>query len=167
VGTTHLDDVIALDAPTRPSDSGGAIVDENYKVVAMTTAAPAGQRFRQQTSATTTFAVPINTVVAIADRIDGGRSGGTVHVGPTATLGLAVSANGVVTSVEPASPAARAGITPRAVIAGIDNATIADQAGLNAALSPYAPGDRVRVDWAAPGGTFHSTDVALGAGSPV
>jgi S1-C subfamily serine protease len=157
----HLADMIAVDIPTRPSDSGGAILDKNGNVIALITAAPSGARFRQQTSATTSFAIPINTVVAIADHIDAGRSAGTVHVGATSTLGAAINADGIVAHVDPAGPAARAGIGPGAIIVAINYKNVATQTDVSTALVPYQPGDEVHVDWAGTNGVFHSSVVTL------
>ena len=89
-GIESLHDMVQLDAPTRPSDSGGPIVDAHGKVIAMSTAASAGRRFHEQ-SVVTTFAIPIDTVVGVADRVDAGASTATVHLGPTAVLGVAVT----------------------------------------------------------------------------
>ena len=110
--------------------------------------------------------MPINDVVAIADHIDAGRSAGTVHVGPTATLGAVISGNGVVTNVDPASAAARAGMTRGSVIVAINEKNVATQADLDTALSTHAPGAAVRVDWASTNGDFHSSVVNLDAAPP-
>jgi len=164
--SASLPDMMILDAPTRPTDSGGAIVDAGGNVIGMTTAAPAGARFAQQTSAVRSFAIPINTVIAIADRIDSGHSTKEVHVGPTATLGVAVAARGLVTRVDTRGPAARGGITVHAVIAAIDDVPIATMTDLHAALDTHAPGDAVHVDWAGPDGVFHSSMLRLAPAPP-
>ncbi len=49
-GIESLHDMVQLDAPTRPSDSGGPIVDAHGKVIAMSTAASAGRRFHEQSA---------------------------------------------------------------------------------------------------------------------
>ena len=169
-GIETLRDMVQLDAPTRPSDSGGPIVDAHGKVIAMSTIASAGRLFHDQ-SVVTTFAIPIDTVVGVADRVDAGANTATVHVGPTAALGVAVtSASGGASSrvvrVEPGGPAAAAGLVPNAVIVSVDDATIASSANLDTILSRHRPGDVVYVDWADTTGTFHTSEVRLASGPP-
>jgi S1-C subfamily serine protease len=161
-----LSDMMILDAPTRPTDSGGPIIDAGGNVIGMTTAGPAGARFAQQTSALRSFAIPIDTVIAIANRIDTGHSIEGVHVGPTATLGVAIGARGLVTRVDVHGPAARGGITMHAVIVAIDDAPIAAMTDLVAALDTHAPGDAVHVDWASPDGVFHTSVLRLAPAPP-
>ena len=169
-GIESLHDMVQLDAPTRPSDSGGPIVDAHGKVIAMSTAASAGRRFHEQ-SVVTTFAIPIDTVVGVADRVDAGASTATVHLGPTAVLGVAVTselggASARVVRVQPGGPAAAAGLVPNAVIVSVDDATIATAADLDTILSRHRPGEVVHVDWADTTGTFHTSDIRLASGPP-
>jgi len=165
-------DMVQIDAPTRPSDSGGPVVDTQGKVIAMTTAASAGRLFHEQ-SAGTTFAIPIDTVVQVANRVDAGVSTATVHIGPTATLGVTVApasstptASARVVSVQPNGPAARAGLVPNTVIVSVDDVTIATAADLAAALNNERPGAVLRIDWADATGRFHTSTVRLAAGPP-
>ena len=169
-GIETLHDMTQLAAPTRPSDSGGAIVDAHGKVIAMSTAASAGRLFHEQ-SAVTTFAIPIDTVVVVADRVDAGASTATVHVGPTAVLGVAVtSASGGANARHRARAARRTsrrcGPRPERVIVSIDDATIATAADLETTLSRHRPGEVVHVDWADTTGTFHTSVVRLVPGPP-
>jgi S1-C subfamily serine protease len=171
-GIEALRDMVQIDAPTRPSDSGGPVIDTHGKVIAMTTAASNGRVFHEQ-SAGTTFAIPIDTVVQVADRVDAGVSTATVHVGSTATLGVAVApvsktptANARVVRVQPGGPAARAGLVPNTVIVSIDDVTIATAADLDAALNGRRPGAVVHVDWADTTGGFHTSAVRLASGPP-
>ena len=162
--------MVQVDAPTTQSDSGGPIVDAHGKVIAMSTAASAGRLFRGQ-SVVTTFAIPIDTVVGVADRVDAGASTTTVHLGPTAVLGVAVvSTSGGMSArvlrVQPGGPAATVGFVPNAVIVSVDNATVATAADLETVLSRHRPGEVVHVDWADTSGTFHTSDVRLVSGPP-
>jgi S1-C subfamily serine protease len=169
-GIETLHDMVQLDAPTRPSDSGGPIVDARGRVIAMSTSASAGRRFHEQ-SVVTTFAIPIDTVVGVADHVDTGASTATVHVGPTAILGVDVAsapggANARVRRVEPGGPAAAAGLVPNTVIVSVDDSAIATARDLDAVLSRHRPGDVVHVDWADTTGIFHTSDVRLALGAP-
>ena len=89
-GEETLEGMVEIDVPTRAIDSGGPVADAGGRVVAMATSAPAGGRFREQTSDDVTFAIPIGDVLAVVDRVDAGQSTDTVHVGPRATLGVSV-----------------------------------------------------------------------------
>ena len=169
-GIETLQDMVQIDAPTRPGDSGGPIVDAHGKVIAMSTAASAGRLFHEQ-SVVTAFAIPIDTVVGIADRVDAGASTATVHVGPTAVLGVEVTpasgrASARIVRVQPGGPAAATGLAPNAIIVSVDDAAIATAADLDEVLSHHRPRDVVHVDWADTSGTFHTSDVRLASGPP-
>ena len=109
--------MIQVDAPIKPGDSGGPVVNNAGQVVGMNTAA------------TDSFKMSGGTGLRHPDRSgDGGRRrdpwrwrrAGTVHIGPTAFLGLGVvdnSGNGArVERVVGSGPAAAAGISPGDVI---------------------------------------------------
>jgi S1-C subfamily serine protease len=172
-GAETLHGMVEIDVPTRASDSGGPVADAGAKVVAMTTTAPGGGRFHEQTSDNVTFAIPIDDVFAVVDRVDAGQSTDTVHVGPRATLGVAVrptSPNGgagaYVVSVQAGGPAAQAGITEDTIIVSIDDTTIPTTGALDTTLDRYRPGDIVRVGWVGRDGVYRANDVQLGSGPP-
>ena len=139
----------------------------------MITAAPAGGRFREQTSDDTTFAIPIDDVFAVVDRVDAGQSTDTVHVGPRATLGVSVrptspggGAGAYVVSVQGDGPAAQGGIAADTIIVSIDDTTVPTTAVLDATLDRYRPGDVVRVGWVGRDRLYRTSDVRLGSGPP-
>src|SRR5262249_9415573 len=78
------------DGPLEPGDSGGPLVDSNGRVVGMNTAASTGFQLDYQQSSTQAYAIPIAHALAIAKQIQAGRTTSTVHVGPTAMLGVRV-----------------------------------------------------------------------------
>jgi S1-C subfamily serine protease len=172
-GAETLHGMVEVDVPTRASDSGGPVADAGAKVMAMTTAAPGGGRFREQTTDDVTFAIPIDDVLAVVDRIDAGQSTNTVHVGPRAALGVAVrptspdgGAGAYVVSVQGDGPAAQAGIAVDTIVVSIDDTTIPTPGVLDATLDHYRPGDVVRVGWVGRDGAYRATDVQLGSGPP-
>jgi S1-C subfamily serine protease len=170
-GLETLRDMLAFDAPTRPSDTGGAIADARGNVVAMITTAADGLRFRQQAAADASFAVPIDTVIGIADRIDAGASTADIHVGTGVTLGATFAATGdgaavYASGVQPGSGAAAAGIAPGAVIVTIDGTSIATPADVATALNPHRPGQTAHVSWIDHAGVAYTSAVALVAGPP-
>jgi S1-C subfamily serine protease len=172
-GAETLRGMVEIDVATRASDSGGAIADAGGKVVAMTTAAPGGGRFHEQASDNVTFAIPIEVVFAVVDRVDAGQSTNAVHVGPRASLGVAVRptspdghAGAYVVSVQGDGPAARAGIVADTIVVSINETTIETTVALDTTLDHYRPGDVVRVGWVGRDGSYRSTDVQLGSGPP-
>jgi S1-C subfamily serine protease len=172
-GAETLHGMVEIAVRTRASDSGGPVANAGAKVIAMTTAAPGGGRFHEQTSDDVTFAIPIEDVFAVVDRVDAGQSTNTVHVGPRAALGVAVrptspdgGAGAYVVSVQGVGPAAQAGIAADTIIVSIDNTTIPTTDVLDTTLDHYRPGDVVRVGLVGRDGLYRALDVQLGSGPP-
>jgi S1-C subfamily serine protease len=170
-GLETLGNMVAVDASTRPSDTGGAIADAHGNVVGMTTTAAYGLRFRQQAAADASFAVPIDTVIGIADRIDAGSSTADVHVGSGVTMGASFAATGdgqavYVSGVQPGGAAASAGIAPGAVIVSIDGTSVVAPADVATALNPHRPGQVANVSWIDHAGVAHTSALALVAAPP-
>ena len=162
-GSETLRGMVEIDVPTRAGDSGGPVADAGAKVLAMTTAAPGGNRFREQTRSDVTFAIPIDHVLAVVDRVDAGRSTSTVHVGPRAVLGVGVrptspdgGAGAYVVSVQSDGPAARVGIVADTIIVSIDETTIQTTRVLGTTLDHYRPGDVVRIGYVGRDGVFRA-----------
>ena len=86
----QLTGMIQVNADVQPGDSGGPLVDAAGEVVGMDTAGSQSAGVQQQ--AAQGFAIPINTALPVAQQIEAGTSSSTVHVGPTAFLGVEVSA---------------------------------------------------------------------------
>jgi S1-C subfamily serine protease len=165
--TEKLTDMIETNANIRPGDSGGPLVDSRGQVIGIDTAASAAYRLQGRT-ARDGFAVPINTALAIARQIESGAPAGSIHVGPTAMLGVGVGTDqrlGVpVEQALPGSPAAQAGIMPGDVITECDGNSITSDTTLSDLLDRHQPGDRVVVTWIDRLGQQHSATVALSAG---
>ena len=70
----NLTGLIEVNSDIQPGDSGGPLVNTAGRVLGMDTAASAGFSF--QTSGTQGYAIPINTAVSIADRIESGQTSG-------------------------------------------------------------------------------------------
>jgi S1-C subfamily serine protease len=84
----QLTGLIETDAGLQAGDSGGPLLDASGRVVGMDTAASATGRFAFQDAASDGYAIPIGTALKIAAQITAGTSSATVHVGPTAFLGV-------------------------------------------------------------------------------
>jgi S1-C subfamily serine protease len=159
--TETLTNLMEVDANIRPGDSGGPTVNAANQVVGMNTAATSNFHLGRGQG----FAIPINEAMAIAGQIRAGAASGTVHIGPTAFLGVGVNdANGVgaiVRQVIPTGPAAGAGINPGDVVTAINGQPVNSATALTNILDQHHPGDHVTV-----GLKGRSVDVQLGDGPP-
>ena len=79
-----LPGLIETTAPLRGGDSGGPLLSGG-RVIGIDAAAAGGFYFRGSAQG---YAIPINRARKIARQIDSGRQSSTVHVGPTAFLGV-------------------------------------------------------------------------------
>ena len=144
--TETLNGLIQVDAAIRPGDSGGPTVNAANQVIGMNTAASENFHLGRGQG----FAIPINEAMAIAGRIRGGGGSPTVHIGPTAFLGVGVNdaAGGegaVVRQVIPTGPAADAGLAPGDVITSINGQPVDSATALTAILDQHHPGENVTV----------------------
>jgi Do/DeqQ family serine protease len=129
------EDFIQTDASINPGNSGGALINLKGELVGINTAivAPAGGNVGIG------FAVPSNMARAVMEQlirggeVRRGRLGVAIQdVTPdiAAGLGREQATGAIVESVEPGSPAARAGIQPRDIIVALDGETIEDASAL-------------------------------------
>ena len=164
----NLKGLIEVNAGIQPGDSGGPLVDTAGRVLGMDTAASAGFSF--QTSGTQGYAIPINTAIAIADKIVSGRASSTIHLGRTGFLGVGVlatqggSPGALVVRVEQGAPAASAGLVAGDVIRSLDGRAVATPQGLTTLIQQYHPGDRVQLTWTDSSGARHSATLRLAVG---
>ncbi|WIM86897.1 trypsin-like peptidase domain-containing protein [Candidatus Mycobacterium wuenschmannii] len=160
--TETLVGLIQIDANIRPGDSGGPTVNSANQVIGMNTAA--SQNFHLGRGQG--FAIPINQAMAIAGQIRSGASSPTVHIGPTAFLGVGVNdapggGGAIVRQVIPSGPAAGAGLNPGDVINAINGQPVNSATALTNILDQHHPGDHVSV-----GLQGRAIDVTLGDGPP-
>jgi S1-C subfamily serine protease len=81
----NLNHMLQTNAQIQQGDSGGALADNAGQVIGMITAA------NTAAGGTMGFAIPINTALAIAQRIDSGQSSSTVSIGVPGFLGVEVA----------------------------------------------------------------------------
>jgi len=175
-GTSErLTGLIHHNAGIQPGDSGGPLVNTAGEVIGINTAASQGVQFQgQQTEA---FAIPINQAVSLATQIESGKASATVHIGPTAFMGVEImsadnaAANGVqagagaaVAGVLPGTPADRAGLAQGDVIVSVGGNHISSPEALQSALGRHHPGDSVTIGWADAVGQTQSATVVLATG---
>jgi S1-C subfamily serine protease len=162
----NLGGLIQADAAIRPGDSGGPMVNEAGQVIGMNTAATDSYKM----SGGQGFAIPIGTAMGVAGQIRSGAGSNTVHIGPTAFLGLGVTDNGGngarVERVVGSGPAAAAGISAGDVITGVDNVPITGATSMTDVLVPHHPGDTITLHWRAKGDGDRSGPVTLADGPP-
>lgn len=181
--TETLTGLLQTDAPINPGNSGGPLVDSSARVIGMNTAVASSSAGNAPTQ-NIGFAIPMDAVVARLPELRRGGTSGAGSSGPSAApagnaayLGVTVgpvteairqlehltpSSGAVVLGVEPASPAATAGIDTGDVVVSFDGTPVASPEGLIAAVHPHAPGDHVRVGLYR-GATLLSVEVTLGA----
>jgi S1-C subfamily serine protease len=181
-GSERLSGLIEVNADVQPGDSGGPLVDSAGKAIGVDTAASVGFSFRSAGGGG--YAVPINQALAIAKQIENGVSSTTVHVGPTAFLGveLATSAGqgafgqgfgsqggsgasgATVADVLPDSPAERAGLHSGDVITSLGGQRVDSATALTSLVGSHRPGDHVQLRWTDLSGQHHTATVQLVSG---
>jgi S1-C subfamily serine protease len=145
--------------------------------------------FQFQSSSTQSYAIPINEPLNTAKQIKAGTSSSTVHIGPTAFLGILVGSsdsgssgsggffgngNGSGSSVTGAyvedviagDPAAQAGLTMGDTITSIDGHSVTSDDSLTNALLSQRPGASVSISYVDTSGQQQTTTATLGSGPP-
>lgn len=190
----QLTGLIQTNANIQSGDSGGSLVNSAGQVIGIDTAASQGFSFGGQSQGGGQgYAIPIDQAMATTKQIEAGKSSATVHVGPTAFLGVLVSAgnsNGqggfggsqggfggsqgnqgggstsgaTVSGVVPNGAAANAGLAQGDVITSFDGQSINSPTSLSHLLLPHHPGDKVSMTWTDTSGQSHTATVTLGSG---
>jgi len=169
--TNRLTGMVETDVPLQPGDSGGPLLHAR-RVVGMDAAASTGFQFQ---SGNESFAIPIDTALGIARQIESGHRSATVHVGPTAFLGVAVAPSdgygsyeqgAVVGSVVSGSAADRAGLQSGDVITAVNGRAIGSASDLQRVLFTVAPGTALTIAWTDGYGYQSSATVRPAAGPP-
>jgi S1-C subfamily serine protease len=185
-GSESLSGLIETNAPIEPGDSGGPLVTSSGKVVGMDTAAEdssGGFGFSETTTAAQAYAIPINTALYIAKKIEHGDASATIHIGTTAILGIEVqptnsgesgsftgapsATNGVtVGSVMANTPAANAGLVAGDVITSFNGHAVSTTAQLSALEYTLKVGQSATIGYVSASGTQSTATFDLTAGPP-
>jgi serine protease Do len=145
IGAGPFDDFIQTDASINPGNSGGPLFNLRGEVVGVNTAVVAG-------GSGVGFAIPIDLAGGVIDSLrESGRvvrgflGVGLQEVTPEVAeaLGLPAATGALVTSVEPESPAAAAGVKPGDVITEFNGAPVSDWYALPRRVAAERPGTRV------------------------
>jgi S1-C subfamily serine protease len=170
----RLTGLIEIDASLQPGDSGGPLVDSAGRVIGMDTAASVGFQFAQTSSRG--YAVPIARALTIAKLVQAGKESATLHIGPTAMLGVRVgspdayssfaSGGALVVDVVSGSPADRAGVASGDVIIALGGKKVSSPDALSSAMLRRAPNDSVGLVWVDELGSRAHATVRLASGPP-
>lgn len=173
VSTEQLAGLIQVNADVVAGDSGGALINSAGRVVGMNTAASEGFQLQLPFGGINiddgqhqAFAIPIDQALSVARQIESGRAAGTVHVGPTAFIGVQVASGPggpQIAGLVPGSPARRAGIPVGAVITSVNGHPVPTPTALTTVMDTHRPGDRLQITWQA-GPAQHTTTVVPAAG---
>jgi S1-C subfamily serine protease len=169
IGPFTLPGLIETTTPLRFGDSGGPLLSGG-RVIGLDAAASGGA-FQGSGQG---FAIPINRALKIAGQVEAGRRSSTVHVGPTAFLGVALSAGdgdedvagALVERVASGTPAHRAGIGASDLITSFAGKRVSSPASLRNLVLQASPGKTVRITWIDPDAGKTSAAVRLVAGPP-
>jgi S1-C subfamily serine protease len=138
----------------------------------MNTAASVGYVYRSSNGGNG-YAIPINTAIVVAKQIEAGKGSASVHVGPTAFLGVSIASDGatggsgaLIAGVLPGGAAAGAGLAAGDVITSIGGRAVSSSSTLRSALLLQKPGARLSVTYVDVTGATGSTTVTLGSGPP-
>ncbi|MBG6090842.1 S1C family serine protease [Actinomadura viridis] len=178
--TERLTAMIETDAPIRPGDSGGPLLNTAGQVIGMNTAASVSFRVQQEGNPRG-YAIPSDRALAVARQIQRGEGSATVHIGRTPMLGVQVRSPGaaepggppppatsgaLIADLIPGTPAEAAGLRPGAVIVALNDRPVDSPATLTDLLLLHHPGDIVRVGWVDTDGRRYTTPVRLAEGPP-
>ena len=169
----QLSGLMETSATLQPGDSGGPLVSFSGQVLGVDTAASSGFQF--QSGSDQNFAIPVDRAISIAKQIEAGDASSTIHIGPTAFLGVQVQpasaslgSSGVtgaaVVGAEPGSPAASAGVSAGDVIDSLGGQSVDSPTTLSNLMEARHPGDRVQLGWTDSSGQQHTADVQLATG---
>lgn len=166
-GTETLTNLIETNAPVEPGDSGGPLLNARGRAIGMITAGSRGFIF--QNTRGLSYAIPINRARAILKQIRAGAASETVHVGPTAFLGVSVldAPIGVqIAQVVSGSAAEAAGLSPGDVITSLNDVPIRTSTDLTRTVLSLTPGTTVAIEWVDVTGAAHSGRITPASGPP-
>jgi S1-C subfamily serine protease len=167
-GSQRLTGLIQVTADIRAGDSGGPLVDRTGRLIGVNTAASLDPQ--DQASGGKGFAIPSNAAIGIAQQIQAGQESTTIHIGPTALLGVAAAdadgqvSGAAVTGVVGGSPAQQAGVAAGDVIRSVDGQGIDSARALTSAIDRHHPGEAIRLAWVDRAGRSRTATVRLATG---
>jgi serine protease Do len=150
IGLSSYEDFIQTTAAINPGNSGGALVNLKGELIGVNTAIVS----RSGGFNGIGFAIPINMARRVMDMlIDKGYVvRGYLGVVPQTVdeemaqaLGLDESQGALIASVEPGTPADKAGLKEQDVVLEIDDRKVSDDNDFRLRVAEYNPGDKVKL----------------------
>jgi S1-C subfamily serine protease len=157
-----LSNVIATSTPVVPGYSGGPLESARNRVIGMVTAGSVSGIARG-------FAIPIKQALLLARKIENGKSSSTIHVGPTAFLGVVltdVSGGAEIKEVLANLAADDAGLVVGDVITSLNGRAISSSADVRRVLLSLVPGTAVSIGWKDKDGTAQTGTITPTSGPP-
>jgi S1-C subfamily serine protease len=131
--------MIQTDAPINPGNSGGALADREGRVIGIN-----DQIFSQSGgNEGLGFAIPITTAKQVADKLVAGTPITQPVLGVQGTDPQLGQAGGVITTVQPNSAAAAAGLRAGDLVTAVDNTQVTSFEDLAGIIKSHQPGDVV------------------------
>jgi putative serine protease PepD len=149
-GTTRYYAAIQTDAAVNQGNSGGPLVDASGKVVGVNSVIRSvGTADTEAGNIGLAFAIPINQAQRVAaDIIDNGKARRTVIGADVVDTGTGGATGGArLRSVEPAGPAAAAGLKAGDVLTKLNGHVLEGGTDLIALVRKYPPGSVVSVEY--------------------
>ena len=162
-----LVDLVQTDAAISPGNSGGALANRDGEIIGINVAyLPPSETGAVNLG----FAIPSDTATSIADQLIETGEVSTPYLGVVTTdlspedaerFGLPMDSGALVTTVEPGSAAAAAGVRRGDVITVLGGSDVEGYGDLLGALRDYQPGDTARLT-VFRNGDERTLDVTLG-----
>ncbi|MFI5714463.1 S1C family serine protease [Nocardia sp. NPDC051750] len=167
-----LTGMLEIEAPVSSGQSGGALTDHTGAVVGVIAAA-SGERDPppgRSVDPPNGYAVPIDAAMRIVRQIRSGTPTESVHIGPTATLGVLISDAGPrgarIDMAIPGLPAQTAGLASGDIVTSIDGRAVTSARALRAAIDTRKPTEVVQLEVLEADGDERVVSVRLAAGTP-
>jgi S1-C subfamily serine protease len=159
-----LTNVIATNAPVEPGDSGGPLQDALGRAIGMVTAGSTSGPHRG-------FAITIRHALLYANAIERHKSSATIHIGPTAFLGVGLQDTSTdtgaeITQIIPGGAADTAGLVSGDVITSLNGITISSSADIRKEVLALVPGQSVAIAWTDSSGTAQTGTITPASGPP-
>jgi S1-C subfamily serine protease len=179
----QINNVLQTDASINPGNSGGPLLDASGRVIGINSQIETGGSGGG--SVGIGFAVPINTAKSEIRQLEKGGTVAGAYLGlvsrtidgSLAALNLPVSNGALVLSVQPGTPAQKAGIKGGSsatsesgevsvggdIIVGIDGKKVTSSEDVANDVSAHKPGDTITIELKRPDGHGHWKDVTVKA----
>jgi S1-C subfamily serine protease len=155
-----IPNAIQTDAAINHGNSGGPLIDSSGKVIGVNVQIAATDNSTSSQNAGVGFAVPANTVKAVATDLIAGKTVQHAYLG--VRVGDNSSGPGArIGTVTAGSPAEKAALKAGDLVTAVDAAAVPDANELTSAISTHKPGDKVTLT-VKRNGTTLKIDVTLG-----